>query len=74
MARSLGGNDVRDGIGARGSGLEDLRVPEFWISQAPPSPFSGSPLTILVMWARRAWEGVPNSQTSCCSLGPKVMG
>lgn len=32
-------------------------VPEFWISQSSSS-FSGVPLTILVMWARRAWEGV----------------
>lgn len=38
MAGSLGGNDVRDGIGARGSGLGDLKVLEFWISQVPPYP------------------------------------
>ena len=38
MAGSLGGNDVRDGIVARRSGLGDRKVPEFWISQVPPYP------------------------------------
>ena len=70
MAGSLGGDDIREEIGARGYGLGDLKVPELWISQALSCPLQQQSLDRLGHVGQEDLGRVPNSQTSCCSPGP----